>query len=199
MSFTLRIGDPAPGFELPGTDGATHSLGDFAAAKALVVAFSCNHCPYVTGSDEYARNLADEFAPRGVELVAINSNSERTKPDDSFGKMVERMERRRFPWKYLHDASQDVARAYGALRTPHYFAFDSERKLFYTGRALDNPMSPQESTAHDLRDALAEHLDGKPVSRPLTNPVGCNVKWDGQPAHWMPPEACDLVIEGRPS
>jgi len=94
---------------------------------------------------------------------------------------------------YLHDASQDVARAYGALRTPHFYVFGQDRKLIYTGRAVDNPRDTSKLTVNDLETALREHLAGKPVSQPLTNPIGCNVKWDGKDAHWMPAEACDLV------
>jgi hypothetical protein len=103
------------------------------------------------------------------------------------------MEEHGFPWVYLHDRTQDTARAYGALRTPHFFVFDRGRRLVYTGRGVDNPREAEKSTVNDLERALEEHLAGKPVSVPETNPIGCNVKWDGKDAHWMPPEACDLV------
>jgi hypothetical protein len=103
------------------------------------------------------------------------------------------MSEKKFPWVYLRDKSQDIARAYGALRTPHFYVFDSDRKLIYTGRGVDNPRDTTQMTANDLERALEEHLAGKPVSVPLTNPLGCNVKWDGMDAHWMPVEACDLV------
>jgi hypothetical protein len=94
---------------------------------------------------------------------------------------------------YLYDESQDVARAYGALRTPHFYVFDRARKLVYTGRGVDSPRDTSRITVNDLENALREHLAGKSVSKPLTNPIGCNVKWDGKDAHWMPGEACDLV------
>ncbi len=109
--------------------------------------------------------------------------------------MVKRMAEHRFPWIYLRDESQDVARAYGALRTPHFFVFDRDRRLVYTGRGVDNPRETSKMTVNDLENALAEHLAGKPVRVPLTNPIGCNVKWLGQDAHWMPAEACDLVTK----
>jgi peroxiredoxin len=192
-TFTLRIGEAAPDFQLPATDGRTYSLGDFEQANALVVFFTCNHCPYVLGSDEDTRRLAHKFESRGVTFVAINSNSANTYAADGFEGMVERMKEHNFPWPYLHDASQDVARAYGAMRTPHFFLFDSDRRLVYTGRAIDNPRDHTQASVHDLENALEEHLAGKPVSSPLTNPIGCNVKWEGKEAHWMPPEACDLV------
>ena len=103
------------------------------------------------------------------------------------------MKEKKFPWTYLYDKSQDVARAYGALRTPHFYVFDRARKLIYTGRAVDSPRDASRITVNDLERALTEHLAGKPISRPMTNPIGCNVKWDGKDAHWMPGDACDLV------
>ena len=193
MSFTLQIGDRAPGFRLPATDGKTYALADFASDPVLVVFFTCNHCPYVTGSDEETRKTVERFAPRGVRFVAINSNSANTYAEDDFPHMVERMREHRFPWLYLHDESQEVARAYGALRTPHFYVFDRERRLIYTGRAVDNPRQAEKAKATDLERALEDHLAGKPVSVPVTNPIGCNVKWEGRDAHWMPAEACDLV------
>ncbi len=193
MAFTLDIGAEAPDFMLPATDGGNYSLADFADANTLVVFFTCNHCPFVTGSDEVTRATAEKFAGQGVKFVGINANSKNTYAEDDFEHMVERMKQHRFPWVYLHDESQDVARAYGALRTPHFYVFDAERKLVYTGRGVDNPRKTDEMTVNDLENALSELTAGQPVSLPRTNPIGCNVKWDGQDAHWMPPEACDLV------
>ncbi len=193
MAFTLSIGEKAPDFSLPATDGNTYSLGDFADSKVLVVFFTCNHCPFVTGSDEVTRKTAEKFKSEGVTFVGINSNSSKTHPNDSFDHMVKRMEEKEFPWVYLRDKSQDVARAYGGLRTPHFFVFDEDRKLIYTGRGVDNPRETEKMTVNDLENAISEHLAGKPVSTPVTNPIGCNVKWEDKDAHWMPPEACDLV------
>jgi peroxiredoxin len=193
MSFTLQIGERAPDFRLPATDGKTYALADFADDPVLVVFFTCNHCPYVTGSDESTRRTADKFVPRGVRFVGINSNSANTYAEDDFPNMLERMRAEKFPWLYLHDATQDVARAYGALRTPHFYVFDRERRLVYTGRAVDNPRQAERSKTHDLERALEELLAGKPISTPVTNPIGCNVKWEGRDAHWMPADACDLI------
>ena len=193
MAFTLPIGAKTPDFTLPATDGKTYRLSDFGDAKVLVVFFTCNHCPYVIGSDEVTRRTAEQFLPQGVKFVAINSNSANTHPNDDFDPMVARMKEKKFPWVYLHDRTQDVARAYGALRTPHFYVFDRSRKLLYTGRGVDQPRDTSKMTVNDLERALREHLDGKPVSKSLTNPIGCNVKWDGKDAHWMPAEACDLV------
>jgi hypothetical protein len=113
--------------------------------------------------------------------------------EDSFEHMIQLMEDKKFPWVYLRDESQDVALAYGALRTPHYYVFDKERKLIYTGRGVDTPRDTSKMTVNNLANALTEHLAGKPVSVSVTNPIGCNVKWDGKDAHWMPADACDLV------
>lgn len=193
MEFTLKIGEKAPDFILPATDGQTYRLSDFENANVLVIFFTCNHCPYVTGSDEVTRTTAEQFRDKGVVFLGINSNSEVTHPDDSFKHMVVRMTEQQFPWIYARDKSQQVARAYGALRTPHFYVFDSDRKLVYTGRGVDSPRDTSKMTVNDLSRALREHLSGQPISTPLTNPIGCNVKWEGKDAHWMPPDACDLV------
>lgn len=193
MAFTLQIGESAIDFELPATDGKTYSLKDFSDAKGLVIFFTCNHCPYVIGSDEVTRQTAEKFAPHGIRFVGINSNSANTKPEDSFDNMVKRMEEHKFPWVYLRDESQEVAKAYGALRTPHFYVFDENRKLIYTGRGVDSPRDTSKMTVNDLENALEDFASGRPVRTPLTNPIGCNVKWDGKDPHWMPVEACDLV------
>lgn len=193
MSFTLEIGEKAPGFNLPATDGETYTLGDFDPFHILVVFFTCNHCPYVKGSDEITRKTVEKYKPKGVAFVAINSNSVNTYVEDDFNHMVERMRIYRFPWTYLRDATQEIAKAYGALRTPHFYVFDNERRLVYTGRAVDHPREPEKITENNLEDALEDVLACRPLRCARTNPIGCNVKWDGKDAHWMPPDACDLV------
>ena len=194
MAFTLQIGDMAPDFNVQATDGKTYTLADFAEAKILVIFFTCNHCPFVTGSDEITRKTVEKFNKRGVVFIGINSNSDKTHENDSFPHMVERMKEQKFPWVYARDKSQDAAKAYGALKTPHFYVFDKDRKLIYTGRGVDNPRDTSKMTVNDLERALEEHLSGKKLSVPLTNPIGCNVKWEGKDAHWMPPEACALVF-----
>ena len=193
MAFTLEIGEKSPDFFLNATDGKSYHLSDFDGTDVLVIFFTCNHCPYVIGSDEITRQTADKFATQNVKFVAINSNSKSTYPEDDFQHMVDRMNEHHFPWIYLYDESQDVARKYGALRTPHFYIFDSNRKLIYTGRAIDSPRDTSKMKVNDLERALEEHLAGKPLSISLTNPIGCNVKWEGKEQHWMPAEACDLV------
>lgn len=193
MSFTLQIGDTAPEFNLEATDGNKYSLSSFRDSKYLVIFFTCNHCPYVIGSDEVTRETALKYMDKRVTFVGINSNSPNTYPDDDFDHMVKRMNEHKFPWKYLYDSTQEIAMKYGALRTPHFYLFDQDRKLVYTGRGVDNPRDTSRMTVNDLKNALEELLSGKTISIPVTNPIGCNVKWEGKDAHWMPPDACDLV------
>ena len=192
MGFTLKIGASAPEFKLTATDGNSYSLSDF-KEEYLVVFFTCNHCPYVIGSDEVTRTSVDKFADRGVGFVGINSNSANTYEVDDFRHMVKRMEEHKFPWVYLHDESQEVAMAYGALRTPHFYVFDGKRNLVYTGRAVDQPIDSSRITVNDLDRTLEELTSGKEVTVPVTNPIGCNLKWEGKDMHWMPADACDLV------
>ena len=193
MPFTLQPGSGAPYFNLPATDGKTYSLPDFKDDRFLVIFFTCNHCPYVIGSDETTRASVLRFQKEKVRFVGINSNSENTYPEDSFDNMVLRMEKHKFPWLYLYDKDQSVAMKYGALRTPHFFVFDEKRKLVYTGRGVDSPRDVSRVTVNDLDRALEELTAGKKVSVPVTNPIGCKVKWEGKDAHWMPADACDLV------
>ena len=192
MAFTLQIGKSAPNFRLPATNGKTYNLKDF-KNKILVLFFTCNHCPYVIGSDEVTRKIVEKYSNKGVDFVGINSNSKNTYEEDSFPNMIKRMEEFQFPWIYLYDESQEIAEAYGALRTPHFYVFDQQRKLVYTGRAVDNPKDSSKITINDLERTLDEILSGKTISVPVTNPIGCNIKWEGKDKHWMPADACDLI------
>ncbi len=193
MPFTLPLGAKAPDFCLAGTDGKVYTLASFHAHPTLVIFFTCNHCPYVIGSDEVTRKTALKYSDKGVQFVGINSNSKETYPEDAFDHMVERMKTQHFPWVYLYDETQDVAKRYGALRTPHFYVFDKNRALVYCGRGVDSPRDVSKMTINNLDQALEEVVQAKSITTPLTNPIGCNVKWKGKDAHWMPPEACDLV------
>jgi len=193
MAFTLQIGHQAPDFNLPGADGKNYSLANFKDAKLLVVVFSCNHCPYVVGSEERMIRFANDYKSKGLVMVAINSNETKEHPGDSFDNMVTRAKEKKFPFAYLRDESQEVALKYGALRTPHFYVFDAQRKLRYTGRMDDNPKMEALAKTHELRDAVDAILAGKKPPIEQTNHLGCNVKWQDKPNHWMPPEACDLV------
>ena len=193
MAYTLQIKEKAPDFSLPSTDGRNYRLSDFDQYKFLVVFFTCNHCPYVLGSDEITRQVADKYAAEGVKFVAINSNSANTYAEDDFRHMVKRMEQYKFPWIYLHDESQDIARKYGALRTPHFFVFNEKRGLVYTGRGVDSPRDSSKITVNDIDRVLSELIQEKEISITITNPIGCTIKWEGMDSHWMPKEAVDLV------
>ena len=192
MKFTLQIGDKAPPFKLLSVDGKNYSLEDF-RENILVIFFTCNHCPYVTGSDEHTRMVAEKFSSLGVKFVGINSNSKNTYAEDDFDGMVSRMNLYKFPWTYLYDETQEIALAYGALRTPHFYVFDKSRKLIYTGRSIDTPRNWPDHQKTELLDALNQHINGEEIKVSVTNPIGCNVKWDGKDKHWMPDAACDLI------
>ena len=193
MAFTLDIGDLAPDFDLKGVDGYSYSLNSFKEATFLVIVFSCNHCPYVVGSEDRMKRFHIDYMDKGVAFIAINSNEDVTHPEDSYAFMVERARDLEFRFPYLRDETQETALAYGALRTPHFYIFDGERKLRYTGRMDDNPRNPGQETTHELRDAMEALLAGKTPPVEKTNPIGCNVKWSGQEHSWMPAAACDLV------
>ena len=192
MSFTLQLGQKAPKFNLISTTNENISISSF-DSKFLVIFFTCNHCPYVTGSDEVTRQTANKFKDKDVSFIAINSNSANTYQEDSFENMVLRMEEYNFPWVYLHDADQEIAMKYGALKTPHFYVFNEQRKLIYTGRGVDSPLDANKITINNLELVLDELTSNTLISIPITNPIGCSVKWEGKDSHWMPPEACDLV------
>ena len=193
MAYTLTIGDQAPDFDLVGTDVDYYSLDSFKDFDNLIIFFTCNHCPYVTGSDEVTRKTVEKFNNKQFKFIAINSNSKNTYEEDSFDNMVKRMDEFKFPWLYLYDETQKTAKDYGALKTPNFYVFNQERKLVYTGRGVDSPKDSSNIKVNDLDRVLSELVENKKISVPVTNPIGCNIKWDGKEAHWMPAEACDLV------
>lgn len=175
---TLKIGSVGPDFSgLPATDCKTYGLSSFKDSKAVVISFTCNHCPYAQAYEDRFIALAREFTPRGVAFVAINSNDDKNYPEDSFKRMKILASVKRFPYPYLHDESQNVAKAYGAVCTPHLFVLDENRKLVYEGRIDDNWQQSDQAKSHDLRNAIVALLEGKPVPAPNTNPMGCSIKW----------------------
>lgn len=191
--YTLPLGSSPPNFRLRGTDGNDYALNHFANAEVLVIFFTCNHCLYVQGCDEVLRHTVEKYQNKNVSFVGINSNNELSYPEDSYDHMVERMQKHLFPWIYLRDKTQEVARDYGALRTPHFFVFNKKRHLIYTGRAIDSPADPSKMTINDLENALEDYFQGISVKVPLTNPIGCNIKWIGKDKNWTPEDAKDLI------
>jgi peroxiredoxin len=176
-SFRLHPGDPAPPFALPGTDGKTYRLVDCAGDPLLLVVFWCNHCPYVQAWEGRMIELGHRYGPKGVRTLLINSNDARAYPEDSFESMARRAREKRYPFPYLHDESQEVARAYGALVTPHPMLFGPDRRLLFQGRIDNDHQHAERVTEKYLERALDQALAGQPV-RPAELPVaGCTVKW----------------------
>jgi len=177
-STMQRLGLPAPDFHLVNVDGRTLSLADFKDAKALLVIFMCNHCPFVKHIAEGLTKLASDYLPRGVAIVGINSNDTSAHPEDSPERMVQEVEQRGYPFPYLFDEDQSVAKAYRAACTPDFFLYDKERKLVYRGQMdASRPNSGIPVTGQDLRTALDAVLAGKPVDADQAPSIGCNIKW----------------------
>ena len=173
----LRIGEKVLPFNLRGVDGANHSLEEYSGKEALAVIFSCNHCPYVRAWEDRMVKIQRDYAPKGVQLIAINANDDTKYPEDSFQNMKERAREKHFNFPYLRDQSQEVARAYGAERTPEVFLFDKTANLRYHGAIDDNYDDPTAVKVNYLRNALDAVLSGTPLEIRETKPVGCSVKW----------------------
>lgn len=173
---TLKMGSQAPLFILPATDGNTYSLDSFSNKKALVVIFSCNHCPYVQAYEDRIIEIQNDYAD-DLQVVAISSNEDTNYPEDSFEKMKERALLKKFNFPYLHDETQQVAKAYGATHTPEIFLFDSKRELVFHGKIDDNWQEPNSVKSKYLRNAIDELLSGKKISVPETFTIGCTIKW----------------------
>ena len=174
---TLRIGDSAPSFRLPSIDGRDYSLQDFKDKKAVIVMFSCNHCPTVKAYEDRFIELQDDYEGKGVTLIAINANDDKKYPEDSFENMKIRAKEKVFNFPYLRDESQKVAKAYGAECTPEVFVFDRKRILRYHGRIDDNVHAADQVRETYLRDAIDAILEGRGVPLEETEPVGCTIKW----------------------
>ncbi len=175
-SSILKIGDTLPHFRLPAVDGLTVDTREI-KDPFLVVIFTCNHCPYAQAYEERILEIAEHFDQEGVQVILINSNDSTNYPQDSFAAMKERYEERGYPCPYCHDASQQVAKAFGALATPHCFVFGRDRTLKYKGRVDDNWEHPDQVKQCDLWnaiDALVENRD-PPVAE--ANTIGCSIKW----------------------
>jgi peroxiredoxin len=172
----MEIGQSAYDFQLPGVDGKTYSLKDFADKPVLVLFFWCNHCPYVKAYEDRVIQLANEFKDR-VAFVAINSNDPTQYPEDSFENMKRIAQEKNYPFPYLFDETQSVARAYKASRTPEFFVFDEERDLKYHGRFDDNWEHPNQVRHEYVRDAIRSLLENDIPHVSHVPPVGCTIKW----------------------
>jgi len=172
----LSLGSNAPDFDLQGVDGKRYSLASFSQNPILVVMFSCNHCPYVKDYESRMIAIQKDYESKGVRLVAINSNDEKSYPEDSYPEMIKRARAMGFNFPYLRDQTQTVVESYGGVCTPHVFAFDKERLLRYRGR-IDDSRDPEKVKAPDLRNALDDMLASREVRVPDTRPFGCSIKW----------------------
>lgn len=176
-SAMLELGTPAPAFALPATDGRTYTLDSFRGAKALLVVFTCNHCPYAQAVEDRLIEIGRDYRDRGLAVVLINSNDAGQYPEDSFENMMRRAEAKRYPFPYCYDETQSVARAYHAACTPDPFLFDAGQRLFYRGRIDDNWKEPDKVTRRDLREAIEAALAGQPAPGEQRASMGCNIKW----------------------
>jgi peroxiredoxin len=175
----LSLGDQAPAFELPGTDGKQHSVPESAdpRVRATVVYWTCNHCPYALAWHDRLIEVAREYGEQDVTFLAVNSNDPKKKPEDSFDAMKERVKTEgNWPHPYLYDESQEVAKDYGAKKTPDIFVFDEELKLRYHG-APDADYEDASQEAAWLRAAIDDLLGGRTVEMAESDPVGCTIKW----------------------
>ncbi len=191
-STMMELGQSAPSFTLPAANpdvddrgGTQRSLDDYSEAKALVLVFTCNHCPYAQHVEDELIAVAREYQEKGVQFLAICSNDPENYPDDNFENMAARAAAKDYPFPYLQDESQEVAKAYEAACTPDFFVFDEERTLAYRGRFDDTRPDHGEAHGGDLRQALDELLESGTVSMEQKPSMGCNIKWKpgNQPAH----------------
>jgi peroxiredoxin len=186
-STMLDLGQKAADFSLQSTEGQIVNLHDFMHSKALVVAFICNHCPYVIHIAPQLAKVAEQYQQKGIAFVAINSNDTKQYPEDDMDHMAEEKSQRNYPFPYLLDASQSVAKAYSAACTPDLYLFDSQQKLVYRGQfdssrptrisSGNYDSSAHQATGEDLCHAMDALLTNQPVNPQQTASIGCNIKW----------------------
>ena len=177
-STMLKLGTSAPYFRLPDTEGRLISLEDFKGAKALLVIFMCNHCPYVKHIRPGLVEFAQKYQSKGLAVVGINANDAAKYPDDSPGKMVDEVATAGYTFPYLYDETQEAAKAYRAACTPDFFLFDKNRKLVYRGQFDDSrPGNNIPVTGKDMREAVDALLAGKAINPAQSPSIGCNIKW----------------------
>lgn len=177
QTYLMKIGDEAPEFSLMGTDEKWYRVESYADRKLICLIFTCNHCPYAQAYEDRIRAIVDEFSDH-VGFFGINSNDDTNYPEDSFENMKKRAKERSFNFLYLRDATQEIARAYGAICTPHVFLIDQDtRKILYIGGIDDNWQHPDKASKHYLWDAIFCALSGKEIKEKTTPAIGCSIKW----------------------
>lgn len=176
----VKVGDKAPDFSLKNVDGKAVSLADYREAKGVIVIFTCNHCPYAKKYEDRIIELHKKLAPRGFPVVAINPNAPEIVPEDSYENMQKRAKQKNYPFPYLFDETQAVAKAYGATKTPHVFLLRREGDGFvvaYIGAIDDSPNDPKGAQKRYVEEAVEAIAAGKPVAIPETKAIGCSVKY----------------------
>ncbi len=174
LAAGVELGDTGPAWvDLEGVDGERHSLADLENAKAVVVVFTCNHCPVAKAYEDRLIQFQKDYADRGVEVVAINVNNNKA---DKLPAMKERAKEKEFPFAYIYDPSQTIGREYGATVTPHAFVLDGDRNVVYQG-AIDDSMKADKATQRYLRDAVDAVLAGKTPETASTPPAGCGIQY----------------------
>jgi peroxiredoxin len=177
ISTTFPLGSPLPSFELVNVDGARIGSEYLLGAKAGLVAFLCNHCPYVKGSEDMLISIVKRFQGAGLKTLVINSNDAVKYPEDSYEKMREKAVAHSLPYPYLHDESQEVALLFDAACTPEFYLFDHEGKLVYHGTINDSPRDPSRVTKDYLSKAIESVLEGRTPEPQFVHPLGCSIKW----------------------
>lgn len=179
LTYTPTL-DPSlscPDFELMGMDDKMHTRSEFAGSKALLVIFICNHCPYVKAIEDRLIELGKFMKAEGLQMVAIGSNDADNYPEDSFENLKKRWKEKNYPFHYLYDESQVVARSFGAVCTPDFFLFDENLTLTYRGRLDDSWKDPEKVKRQELKLAIEAQLTGHTIDFPQTPSMGCNIKW----------------------
>lgn len=179
LTFTpyAELGADLPPYRLPGIDGKIHAHSDLPADTPVVVMFICNHCPYVQAIEDRLIQLGHDLQKQNVPVIAICSNDAQSHPEDSFANLKKRAEEKAYPFVYLHDESQDVARRFGAVCTPDFYVYDRAHKLAYRGRLDDNWKEARRVTRRELYQAVQTLLENKKVSDQQTASMGCSIKW----------------------
>jgi peroxiredoxin len=172
-----EIGKPCPDFTLPAVDGKIYSLIDFKNGHSLVVMFICNHCPYVKAIEDRLITLGNTLKARNINVVAICSNDAENYPDDSFENLKKRAKEKNYPFVYLHDETQQVAKTFGAVCTPDFFVYDKGNKLAYRGRLDDSWKEPDKVTRQELLEAVMKLEENQSLTEKQTPSMGCNIKW----------------------
>ncbi len=176
QSLDIELGTPCPDFQLKGVDEKIHRLKDYDSYKILVIAFTCNHCPYVKAYEPRINKLAIDYKNKSVAVICINSNDPQKYPDDSFEKMKINAKEKHFSFDYLCDETQEVARAFNAACTPEFYVYDENRILQYHGR-LDDNQDPAQVKTRYIEDAIANLSAGKKPPSTKTHALGCGIKW----------------------